>query len=129
MTIDDRKITKAQRIYDESVNTYLTQLDKLTSEMPEIMDIMYGYSRGYEEPKYRISAGQYSALKDMYNIWKSNLKEPDKVLENIGNELKRKYKERKNAVENPTEAKGKQTKQEQEPPKPAVVFRLQPVQK
>jgi len=52
---------------------------------------MIGYSKGRSEPKYDITSQQYSALKDQFNLWKSNLREPDKVLAHINEELRKKH--------------------------------------
>jgi len=91
---DERKVLNAQRIYDESVDNYLKIMNQLNAEIMDIWDIMDGYAKGKEDEKYNITAQQHSALKDQFNMWKANLREPDKILENIENELRKKHKRR-----------------------------------
>jgi len=91
---DERKVVQVQAVYDGSVDNWIKIISKLNEEILEIYDVMYGYSKGLPDEKYQITGVQYSALKDQFNLWKGNLREPDKILENIENEIRRKYRER-----------------------------------
>lgn len=119
---DERKVMQAQRIYDESVDNWLKMMDELNSNIMEIYDIISGYANGKKEEKYQLTPQQYSALKDQFNLWKSNLREPDKTIENIDNELRKKHKRRQAQTETNTEPKQKPVAQDATPR--VAVFKL-----
>lgn len=89
--VDSRKVKKAQEIYDDGVEKLLNILFSLNEEIVEINDLLQGYASGREEPKYQLSSAQYGALKDRFNLWLSNLRNPDQVLAHINNELRNKH--------------------------------------
>ena len=89
--VDEKKVNKAQRIYDSSVDQYLEMIEKINDDIPEIVDILHGIAMGREEPKYQITKQQHSAMKDQLNIWKANIHNPEKVLSHIHGELKKRY--------------------------------------
>lgn len=88
---DARKVNKAQKLYDESVDQYLDIIESLNSQIPEIYDILQGIAMGRTEDKYQVTSSRHAALKDQFNFWKENIKNPDKILANIDNELKNKF--------------------------------------
>jgi uncharacterized protein YukE len=89
--VDSRKVKKAQEIYDDGVEKLLNILFSLNEEIVEINDLLQGYASGREEAKYQLSSAQYGALKDRFNLWLSNLRNPDQVLAHINNELRNKH--------------------------------------
>lgn len=113
-TVDDRRVIAAQRTYDESVDNWIRIIGQLNSEILQIYDLMDGYAKGKTDEKYNISSQQYAALKDQFNLWKSNLREPDKVLEHLDANLKKQFKER--------------TKAKKEAKKQAVAADVKPVE-
>lgn len=91
---DSRKVKKAQELYDSGLDKYLDIMEDLTDEIVEINDLLRGYAAGREEPEYQLSSAQYGALKDRFNMWLSNLKNPDKILEHINDELRKKHSQK-----------------------------------
>lgn len=91
---DSRKVKKAQELYDSGIDKYLQIMEGLNEEIIEINDILQGYAAGREEPQYQLTSAQYGALKDRFNMWLSNLKNPEKVLEHINEGLRKKHNQK-----------------------------------
>ncbi len=95
ITKDERKVNRAQRLYDDSVDKYLNLIEKINDDIPEIVDLLHGYAMGKKEEKYQLTSAQYGALKEQLNIWKANVQNPEKILANINNKLKKVHKTNK----------------------------------
>ena len=67
-------------------------IEDLNEEIIEINDILRGYAMGEDDPKYQISTQQHAALKQRFDLWKSFVQSPDKILAHVNNELRKKHK-------------------------------------
>jgi len=91
ITKDERRVNKAQTVYDSSLENYLAMVDRINQDIPEICDILHGVAMGRTESKYQIDNRQLAQLEKQLNVWKANVQNPDKVLANINDELKKKF--------------------------------------
>lgn len=91
ITKDERRVNKAQTLYDSSLEHYLAMIEKINQDIPEICDILHGVAMGRSEPKYQVDNRQITQLEKQLAVWKANVQNPDKVLANINDELKKKF--------------------------------------
>jgi chromosome segregation ATPase len=103
MPKDERKLLEAQRVYDDSLDKYLKMMKELTAEIEEINDLIHGYTMRKTDEKYQLTTPQYNALKDRFNFWKSNLQNPDKVLDHINSNLRNKNKNKNKSSDTPSD--------------------------
>ena len=89
---DEKKVQLAQKAYDKGLDNFLTIIEDLNEEIIEINDILRGYAMGEDDPKYQISTQQHAALKQRFDLWKSFVQSPDKILAHVNNELRKKHK-------------------------------------
>lgn len=92
---DERQVNRAQKLYDQGVDQYLNIIEDLNKNIPDIYDIIQGYRMARPEERYQLTSSQYGALKDHFNLWLSNVQNPEKALAHINNELKKKYSKQK----------------------------------
>lgn len=92
ITKDQRKVNKAQDLYDKGSEHYLNMIEMISKDIPEICDILHGVAMGKKGDKYKVSKERVASLKDQLNIWKANVQNPEKILAHIDNGLKKAYK-------------------------------------
>lgn len=86
---DARKARKAQQLYDDGVNKWLSDFERINKSIDEINDLLHGYALGKKDEKYSLSTSQASALKDQKSFWTSCMKQPEKWMAHINNGLKK----------------------------------------
>lgn len=91
ITKDERRVNKAQVQYDQGLDLYQEMIDNITKDIPEICDILHGVAMGRTEAKYQVEDRQLKMLEKQLNVWKDNVKNPDKILAHINDELKKKF--------------------------------------
>ena len=91
ITKDDRRVNKAQALYDSGLGKLQTLIEQIDRDIPEISDILHGHAMGKSDAKYQISKEVRSALREQLNLWKANVQNPERVLANINDGLKKSH--------------------------------------
>ena len=108
ITNEERKVARAQKLYNEGVDQYLKIIEDLNEKIPDIYDTIHGVAMGRKGKKYDVTSMQYGALKDQFHLWKSNIQNPEKAIAHLNNELRKKYQRQKKNANATAEQKPKE---------------------
>ena len=98
ITKDERRVNKAQTLYDNGLDKYLDMIALIDKDVDNIKNLIHGYALGKPDVKYQLTVTQYNALKDQLNTWKAHNQNPEKVLSQINDGLKKKFGQQNNPV-------------------------------
>ena len=88
---DERNLNKAQSLYDEGVEHYLSITERLNADALEMFDILEGLRKGLPDDKYQITPRQEKALNAQFKLWMSKVENPERAMSFLHGALKDKY--------------------------------------
>ena len=91
ITKDEKRVNRAQSLYDNGLDKFLDIITQIDKDIPEICDILHGSAMDKPDEKYQITKERRAALKDQLALWKANVQNPEKVLAQINDGLKKSH--------------------------------------